>query len=220
VNDRPSEKLRTGPGPVATRIGRLVNNVVVRAPWLWPLMRRPVTRFFDRIAGGWDERVQIDRPERAAPLVAALDAITRAPARVLEVGTGTGRGAFLIADTYPEAEVLGIDISPEMIARAQAKVEPGQEGRVRFAVADVVNAGDLGRFDLVAMMNMPPFFEAITDVVSPGGYVAWASSFGPATPFYTSERSLRRGFEKRGMHTVSAGTAGTGTYYVAERGEA
>jgi SAM-dependent methyltransferase len=217
LSKSPSPDLRTGPGPVATRIGRFINNSVVRAPWLWPLLRRSVTRFFDRVAGGWDERVQIDRPERVAPLEAALAAMERRPARVLEVGTGTGRGAFLIADTYPGAEVLGIDISGEMIARARAKTKPEHGNRVRFEVADVANVPELGRFDLVAMINMPPFFEAVADRVAPGGYVAWASSFGPETPFYTSERALRRGFERRGLNTVSAGRAGIGTYYLAKR---
>lgn len=219
MNDRPKE-LRTGPGPVATRIGRLINDAVVRMPWLWPLLRGRVTRFFDRLAGGWDERTQSDRPERVAPLMAALDAMERTPKRVLEVGTGTGRGAFLIADAYPDAEVLGIDIAPRMIAQARAKLTPEYGERVRFEVADVTDAGDIGRFDVVAMFNMPPFFEAVANLLEPGGYVAWGSSFGSKTPFYTSERTLRRGFEKQGLRTVSAGAAGMGTYYLAERSEA
>jgi SAM-dependent methyltransferase len=218
LNEGPSQ-VRTGPGPVATRIGRLINDAVVRTPWLWPLLRGRVRRFFDRLAAGWDERVQSDRPERIAPLMAALDGMERPPARVLEVGTGTGRAAFLIADKYPDAQVLGIDISPEMIARARAKLEPKHGDRIRFEVVDIANPGDIGRFDLVAMFNMPPFFEPVANLLNPGGYAASASSFGPKTPFYTSERSLRRGFEKRGLHTVAAGTAGMGTYYLARRSE-
>jgi hypothetical protein len=49
-----------------------VNDVLTRAPWAWRLLRRPVTRFFDRAARGWDERYASD-PSRLVPLSAALD---------------------------------------------------------------------------------------------------------------------------------------------------
>jgi SAM-dependent methyltransferase len=209
---------RRGPGPVARVVGRLVNDTVVRAPWLWPILRKRVGRFFDRLALGWDVRVQADAPERLAPLRAALAAMQRPPRRVLEVGTGTGVGALTIAERFPEAEVLGIDISTEMIRRAKEKAAERGRSQVRYEVADVASF-DPGQctFDLVAMLNMPPFFDQVARLVAPGGYVAWASSLGRKTPFYTSEATLRRGFERSGLRTIAAGSAGTGTYYLAER---
>ena len=66
-----------------------------RAPWSWRLLRRPVTRFFDSVAGGWDQRYASD-PERLEPLTAALDLLPGPAARVLDVGTGTGAGAMLV----------------------------------------------------------------------------------------------------------------------------
>jgi SAM-dependent methyltransferase len=38
--------------------------------------------------------------------------ISNAPGRVLDVGTGTGIWAMDFADEYPNAEVIGIDLSP------------------------------------------------------------------------------------------------------------
>jgi len=206
-----------GRGPVLRRLARLINDAAVRAPWLWPLLRRPVRRFFDSVAADWDVRFAAE-PGRMAPLTAALAAIEREPRGVLEVGTGTGAGAFLIADRFDAAQVLAIDIAPEMIEVARRKASSEAHARIRFEVADVVALGREGeRFDLVAMFNMPPFFDAVARLVAPGGYVACASARGPRTPFYTPEATLRRGFERRGFRTVAAGDAGEGTYYLAER---
>lgn len=62
------------------------------------------------------------------------------------------------------------------------------------------------------MLNVPPFFDAAATLVRPAGYVVSAASQGPRTPSYTPLPVLARGFERRGLRTVSAGT-----YYVAER---
>lgn len=210
---------QSGPGPVARAIGRAVNNTVVRMPALWPLLRRPVTRFFDSISTGWDERIQPESPGRRAPLEAALEGIGRTPARVLEIGTGTGAGAFMVAEKFPEAEVLGVDISPKMIELARAKLAERGTPRVRFTVADVAQLPPGETYDLIAMLNMPPFFDQVAKLLSPGGHVAHVSSLGARTPFYTPTATLQKQFARRGVRAVKAGVAGEGTYYLGERAE-
>jgi demethylmenaquinone methyltransferase / 2-methoxy-6-polyprenyl-1,4-benzoquinol methylase len=195
-----------------------VNATVTRAPWLWPLLRRPVRRFFDDIAGGWDERGEEWTVTRLAPLAAAAMRVEPVPERVLEIGTGTGDGALFLAREFPRASVRGVDISEEMVRVAQRKVGLDPEGRVAFRVAD---ASDLpyadASFDLVAQLNMPPFFAEIARVLRPGGHAIVAASLGDATPFYTSGPVLDRGFRRRGVEPVDAGEAGAGTYWVGRR---
>ena len=111
---------RRGPGPLVRALGRAVNSAVARFPWSWRLFSGPVRRFFDSVAVGWDERVRSDSPEYLEPLVAALDRLEASPGRILDIGTGTG-AALELADRYPDAEVVGIDISAEMVAQAKAK---------------------------------------------------------------------------------------------------
>ena len=62
---------------------------------------------------------------------------------------------------------------------------------------------------------MPPFFAEIARVLRPAGHAVIAASWGEATPFYTPESVLRRGFERRGLETVESGGAADGTYFVA-----
>lgn len=54
---------------------------------------------------------------------------------VLDVGTGPGLLPSAIADASPELVVVGVDLAPEMIARATERA--GGAGRLRFEVADV-----------------------------------------------------------------------------------
>lgn len=175
-------------------------------------MRGPMRWFFERAAPTWDARFASD-PQRLIPLTVALDLLPAPPARVLDVGTGTGKAALVAAERWPEAEVLGIDVSPSMIELAAAKDVPG----VRFEVADAAELDPNEGYDLVMMMNMPPFFAPVAAITRPGGYVAHIASRGPVTPFYTSAQKLGQGYERHGLETVASGTAGPGTYYLARR---
>jgi ubiquinone/menaquinone biosynthesis C-methylase UbiE len=172
-------------------------------------------RYFDRRAEGWDERVGAGSPEHLTPLAAALVHVSPAPERALELGTGTGTGALLIAREFPAARVRGVDISEEMIRRAKSRVGLDPEGRVAFRVADAAELPwDPDSFDLVAQLNMPPFFAETARVLRPGGYAIVASSWGPSTPFYTAFKALERGFRRHGLEPVKEGEAGEGTYAV------
>jgi ubiquinone/menaquinone biosynthesis C-methylase UbiE len=176
-----------------------------------------VRRFFDSVAAGWDERVRSDSAEYLTPLRAALDRLEARPARILDIGTGTGAAALELADRYPAAEVVGIDVSAEMIAQARARAAD-LNSRVRFLVADIAGFDEDERFDLITMLNMPPFFDKVVALLRPGGFVVNASSYGSRTPFFTPPGLLKRGFQRRGVRTLAAEQAGLGTYYLAKRG--
>jgi ubiquinone/menaquinone biosynthesis C-methylase UbiE len=196
----------------------MLNRLVVRAPWAWPLIRGQMRRFFDRAAQGWDQRTSAGSAGHLAPLAAALLHVKPAPERALDAGTGTGEGALLLAREFPQASVRGVDLSEEMIDAAKAKVGLDPEGRIAFRVAD---AADLPyedeSFDLVAHLNMPPFVGEVARVLRPGGHAIVASSWGPATPFYTPNATLDRGFAKWGIEPAATGEVASGTYWVGRK---
>jgi ubiquinone/menaquinone biosynthesis C-methylase UbiE len=194
--------------------GRALNAMIAHAPWMWPLLRAPVRRFFDGLARDWDEG-RADSVEHMQPLAEAVTRVSPEPERILDLGTGTGLAALFLAREFPRASVRGVDISEQMIAEAQRKVGLDPTGRVAFKVADAAHLpyGD-DSFDLVAQLNMPPFFAETTRVLRPGGHVIIAASSGPGTPFYTPESVLTRGFRRHGVETVEAGPAGAGTWFI------
>jgi len=212
VNDQPQSS-----PPLRLRlIARGTSAAMARAPFLWPLLKRPTQRFWDKAAAGWDDRAA--RGDRNAPLAAACDLIEPAPRRILELGTGTGIGALMLAQRFPDAEIRAVDLSQAMIERARAKVPEEMRPRLHFDVADAAalpHAG--GSFDLVCQVNLPLYAREIVRVLAPGGHVAIASTLGPRTPYYTPDRVLRRSFERLGLRVVSCGEAGAGTYFLAQR---
>lgn len=209
-----------GPRDRIRVIGRTLNNAVAYAPWLWPVLRRPMRHFFDGSADGWDERTGAGSPAHLTSLATGFLHVTPAPERILDLGTGTGEAALLAAREFPRASVRGIDISEEMIAAAKAKVGLDPDGRIAFKVGD---AGKIpwpeDSFDLVMQINVPPFFGEIARVLRPGGHVVVAASWGAETPFFTPDSVLERGFRRHGITEHVKGEAGPGTYWVGRRVE-
>lgn len=58
----------------------------------------------------------------------AVDAVQGNPRRILDLGCGTGSTTLLMKQRFPEAEVIGLDLSPYMLAAAEHKAQ--QAGKV------------------------------------------------------------------------------------------
>jgi ubiquinone/menaquinone biosynthesis C-methylase UbiE len=197
------------------KFARFTTNQVVRRPWAWRLFRGLTRAQFNRIAPAWDERRST---EAFAPIDVALDSLELSPRRVLDLGTGTGRAAFLLARRYPEAEVVGVDLAADMLAEARRLTPPDLSGRVRFEEADAERlAYDDAAFELVSLANMIPFFDEVARVTAPGGAVVFSFSAGPETPIYVPSEVLRKELAARGFMDFADFAAGNGTSLVARK---
>ena len=198
------------------RFARLTTNAVTRWPQLWPVLR-PALRFqFDRLAPNWDRIVS---PDHMAPYEAALASI-EAPRRVLDLGTGTGAGAFAVARRFPDAEVIGADLADAMIEEARRKTPPELKGRVRFEVADAASLPyDDGYFGLVGLANMIPFFDELARVTAPGGHVLLSFSSGAGTPIYVPLERLRAELSGRRFVEFADFEVGAGSALLARKAE-
>jgi ubiquinone/menaquinone biosynthesis C-methylase UbiE len=194
------------------RFARLTTELVVRQPILWRLLRRPLRRMFEQLSGKWDT---IRSPGYEAAFEAGLDAVPDAPRRTLDLGTGTGDGAFAIARRWPESEVVGVDLAEGMVELARSKRPDALAGRVRFERADAAKLSYPDEaFDLVTLANMIPFFDELARVVAPGGRVLFAFSHGPETPIYVPPDRLRAELEARGFGDFVEIASGLGTAFL------
>ncbi|WP_088894438.1 class I SAM-dependent methyltransferase [Leptolyngbya ohadii] len=50
-----------------------------------------------------------------------INSVQRQPKRILDIGCGTGSMTVMLKQTFPNAEVIGIDLSPYMLTRAAEK---------------------------------------------------------------------------------------------------
>ena len=78
--------------------------------------------------------------------------------RVLDVGTGTGLISLMMAQRYPEAQVIAIDIDEKAVFQAQENVSASHfADRIKVIEADVQTFEDSEKFD--SIVCNPPFFE-------------------------------------------------------------
>jgi len=199
------------------KFARLTTDVVMRSPRLWRLFRPVMRRQFNAIAAEWDA---MRDPAHLAPYEAALLAVDPAPQRALDLGTGTGQGAFAIARQFPMAEVVGADVADRMLAEARRKTPPELSERVSFEHADAsaLPYAD-GSFQLVAHANMIPFFDELERVLASGAQALFAFSSGDSTPIYVPPERLRAELERRGFTDFADFAAGNGTALLARKGD-
>jgi len=104
--------------------------------------------------------VLIPRPEteilieHASGFIKALDA-----PRILDVGTGSGVIAVMLAKLHPSADITAVDISSEalLVARINAERVLGPDHKVRFVEGDLLLSVE-GPFDMI--ISNPPYIAS------------------------------------------------------------
>lgn len=194
---------------------RLLTRLEGRVPALHAILTRSHARRFDALAPAWDT-IRGGVADSRRMLDRALDElVATAPARVLDVGTGTGQAAGILLQRYPEAQIDAVDASAQMIELARAK--PELSG-VRFAVGDGgrLPFGDAS-FDLAVSLLVQPFEDELHRVLAPGGWALFCYPMGPGTPIWFPTSLVAPRLVRAGFSEVRSGTVGPGEWTAGRR---
>lgn len=146
------------------------------------------------MAHTWDPaRYLTYADERGRPFV---DLLARVPAdrprTVVDLGCGPGNLTALLAERWPDAEVLGLDSSPEMIAAARSTA-PG----VAFEVDDLRDWAPAEPVDVLvsnATLQWVPdhltLLPRLVSAVAPGGWLAFQVPGNFGEPSHTIRDEL------------------------------
>lgn len=151
---------------------------------LTDLDRGRVAQAFDRAATNYDEHAAL-QTEVERRLLERVEYFELEPARVLDLGCGTGRGSLALEAMFPEAEIISLDRSPNMLHLAGARRSADSPPRVCADMHHLPFASR--RFDLVFSSlavqwssDEPGLFSEVLRVLRPGGLFLF-TSFGPDT---------------------------------------
>lgn len=88
-------------------------------------------------------------------LLGAWVSVRPSDRRILDIGTGTGLIALMLAQRAPQARIVGLDIEEVVEARANADASPWAS-RIEMRQCPVQEFSASGPFDLI--VSNPPFF--------------------------------------------------------------
>ena len=91
-------------------------------------------------------------------LLGAWALASESPCRILDIGTGTGLIALMMAQRYPQAKVTAIDIDDGAVRQAKENVSASPfVDRINVIKADVLTFEEEEKYD--SIVCNPPFFE-------------------------------------------------------------
>ncbi len=166
--------------------------------------RAQLRRSFDLAAASYDDAAVLQR-EVGSRLLERLDYIRFTPARILDLGAGTGYCQQSLASRYPAADIYALDIAAAMLKQARKKITwlRRLKRRDHFVNADAAalpfadNSMDMvvSNLTLQWCIDLPAVFSECRRVLKPGGMLLF-SNFGPDTL-----KELRQCWSKIDAHT-------------------
>jgi malonyl-CoA O-methyltransferase len=143
------------------------------------LDKEQIRKNFSRSAREYEKHAVLQK-SMADDLLSLLPDVD--PKRIMDIGCGTGYLAGKLAERFPSAEIIGIDIAPGMIEVAEKRkrdnlffrIDDGEEVKGKSEYGLVVSNASL------QWMEAPKVFAGVAGSLKPGGIFAF-TTFGPGT---------------------------------------
>lgn len=142
-------------------------------------------RAFERAADTYDAAAALQQ-EIGGRLLERMDLVRLQPARILDLGAGTGFFTAALMQRYPDAGVMALDLAMNMLRRTRQRGSAAAQLHCICADGECLPFAD-GSFDFIFSnlmlqwcMDLEPVFSELRRVLSPGGLLMF-TTFGPDT---------------------------------------
>jgi malonyl-CoA O-methyltransferase len=149
------------------------------------LDKRQLRRAFERAADSYDAAAALQQ-EIGSRLLERMDMIRLQPARILDLGAGTGFCSAALMQRYRGAEVLALDLAINMLHHTRQRGNAAEQLHCVCADVDCLPFAD-DSFDFIFSnlmlqwcMDLEPVFTELRRVLTPGGLLMF-TTFGPDT---------------------------------------
>jgi SAM-dependent methyltransferase len=166
-----------------------------------------------------------------------------APERILDAGSGFGQYSFRLARIFPQAQILGLDVKPELVDSGNQYAKKAGGANVIFQTGDLLEMDWADEFDLALSVDVLEHIEDdrrmirnIGASLRPGGLFVLTTPYWPGSeqgqgprvfvgehvrPGY-SRRDLRDKLDQAGMElerfVITYGPAGDAAWRLLQRG--
>jgi len=144
----------------------------------------------------WDSKqyLKFERERTQPPRDLASRITLNDPKKILDVGCGPGNSTNVLRERFPNADILGIDSSPDMIAKAEKQYP---EMNFQFFNVEQPLAGLGGTFDVIFsnaciqwVPDHPRLLCDMLSVLNPGGVIAVQVPIQTDAPVHRILRAL------------------------------
>ena len=149
------------------------------------LDKQQARRAFEQAADTYDASAALQQ-EIGSRLLERMDMVRLQPARILDLGAGTGFFTAALMQRYPEAEVLALDLAMNMLCHARQRDTAAPQLHCVCADGERLPFAD-DSFDFIFSnlmlqwcMELEPVFTELRRVLAPGGLLMF-TTLGPDT---------------------------------------
>jgi ubiquinone/menaquinone biosynthesis C-methylase UbiE len=163
------------------------------------LFLKAMVVFPEKVSSTYDEKIKKSGIAYQAAFQDGLSYVESNPSKVLDICTGTGFAAFLVANQFEDAAIKAVDLSPEMIKISREKAKDAGYSNIIFRTGNAMKLDyPDNEFDMVVTSNAPVYLEEAVRLIKPGGEILIAYSFGGEI-FNKSKEDVIKLFQKNGL---------------------